>query len=246
MKLKRQYMLVAICLFLAGISVLFAVRYFLGTYTSGGVAIAEEKRFHDICNRKEIIKKIDNYRNKNGRLPASLSELGFEQQPALYKYGGNSFWMIRSGWHSPIDYILEYWDMSGNIWQYSYENRKWYDEVYFEFEPPINIDTIRGIYNAYYAPREPMHIQIDSLRKNSGIVSILDYDNEVAADSLAYLRYYSADTPIMEGWVTYQSCQLPGYLKEFGIWKYYDGEGNCYFKFWNYKQNEKLIYEADR
>lgn len=26
----------------------------------------------------------------------------------------------------------------------------------------------------------------------------------------------------------------------------YDGEGNCYRKFWNYKQNGKLIYETDR
>ena len=27
---------------------------------------------------------------------------------------------------------------------------------------------------------------------------------------------------------------------------YYDQEGNCYRKFWNYKQNGRLIYEADR
>ena len=32
----------------------------------------------------------------------------------------------------------------------------------------------------------------------------------------------------------------------FGEWKYYDQEGNCYCKFWNYKENDKLIYEAVR
>ena len=50
---------------------------------------------------------------------------------------------------------------------------------------------------------------------------------------------------MMQGWVAYH-ISASNYDKEFGEWKYYDQEGNCYRKFWNYKENGKLIYETDR
>lgn len=200
---------------------------------------------HRESEQSEIVARIDSYINKNGRLPASLSELGFEQTLGLYSYKGNSLNLIRTD-YSNNEYVLECWDQTHNIWQYSSEEKKWYDYELWEFEPPINIDTIRGIYNAYYAPRKNMRIEIDSLKRNDDRISILDCDIELKADSSAYLRYYTADTLQMEGWVTFYPNTLPEFLKEFGTWKYYDGKGNCYRKFWNYKQNGKLIYETDR
>lgn len=200
---------------------------------------------HRESEQSEIVARIDSYINKNGRLPASLSELGFEQMPVLYCHKGNSLNLIRTD-YSNNEYIMEWWDQTHKIWQYSSEDKKWYDYELWEFEPPINIDTIRGINKVYYSPRENKQWVFDSLRVNDNITSILDYDGEVTPDSIAYVRCYSADTLNMEGWTTYRAHSRPYYVKEFGEWKYYDGEGNCYRKFWNYKQNGKLIYETDR
>lgn len=202
------------------------------------------KRYRE-AEQSEIVARVDSYINKNGRLPASLSELGFEQTPGLYCYKGNSLNLIRTD-YSNNEYILEWWDQTHKIWQYSSEDKKWYDYELWEFEPPINVDTIRGIYNVFYSPRANMQIKIDSLRKNDNVILLLDNDIEVKGDSMAYLKFLSGDTLRMEGWVAVRSHQLPAYLKEFGTWKYYDQVGNCYRKFWNYKENDKLIYEADR
>ncbi|MDE5688218.1 MAG: hypothetical protein K2I18_06295 [Paramuribaculum sp.] len=192
--------------------------------------------------RNEIVRRIENYIEQNNRLPESLSEIGFEQLPGLYKYRGHSVCLIKC---ADLDYVLECWDDVAKLWQYGSENKKWYDYAYWKFEPPINIDTIRGINKAYYSPKENMQSIFDSLRINDNVTSILDYDGEVTPDSIAYIRYYTADTLNMEGWVTYRANSRPHYVKEFGEWKYYDGKGNCYRKFWNYKQNGKLIYETD-
>lgn len=193
--------------------------------------------------RNEIVRRIDNYIEQNHRLPESLSETGFEQLPGLYKYRGHSVCLIKC---ADLNYVLEYWDDIANLWQYVSEDKKWYDYACWEFEPPINIDTIRAINKVYYSPKENMQSVFDSLRINDNVTSILDYNGEVRPDSIAYVRYYTADTLNMEGWATYRANSRPHYVKEFGEWKYYDGKGNCYRKFWNYKQNSKLIYEADR
>lgn len=193
--------------------------------------------------REEIVQRINNYIKLNGKHPESLSELGFEQLPVIYKYCDNSIYLNRC---AHLDFVLECWDADGKLWQYVSEDKKWYDYAYCEFEPPINIDTIRGINKVYYAPRGNMQFVFDSLRINDNIVSIMDCDIEEKPDSLAYAKCYTADTLKMEGWVGYFAHNLPGYQKEFGEWKYYDGQGNCYRKFWNYKANGKLIYEADR
>lgn len=193
--------------------------------------------------RNEIVRRIDNYIEQNDRLPESLSEIGFEQLPGLYKYRGHSVCLIKC---ADLDYVLEYWDDIANRWQYVSDDKKWYDYACWEFEPPINIDTIRGINKVYYSPKENKQWEFDSLRINDNITSILDYDEEVTPDSIAYVRCYSADTLNMEGWATYRANSRPHYVREFGEWKYYDGEGNCYRNFWNYKQNGQLIYESDR
>lgn len=222
------------------IFILFLIAlYIVGTKMGFGV------KQHRESEQSEIVARVDSFINKNGRLPASLSELGFEQTPGLYCYKGNSLNLIRTD-YSNNEYILEWWDQTHKIWQYSSEDKKWYDYELWEFEPPLNIDTIRGIYNVFYSPRANMQIKIDSLRKNDNVILLLDYDVEVKGDSIAYFKFLSGDTLRMEGWVAVRSHQTPEYLKEFGIWRYYDEKGNCYRKFWNYKHDGKLIYEADR
>ncbi|MDE5809858.1 MAG: hypothetical protein K2H59_06240 [Muribaculaceae bacterium] len=231
-----------------GIIVGAMVMLFLIALYTIGTKMGFSARLYREADQSEIVARIESYINKNGRLPASLSELGFEQTPGLYCYKGNTLNLIKTGWHSKNEYVLEFWDQdhAPKTWQYSSEDKKWYDHEYFEFEPPLNIDTIRAIYSVYYNPRDNMYLEIDSLQKNENIMLLLDYDSEIKGDSLAYLKFLSGDTLRMEGWVAINSHQLPQYLKEFGTWKYYDQEGNCYRKFWNYKQNGKLIYEVDR
>lgn len=192
--------------------------------------------------RSEIVQRIDNYVEQNKRLPKSLSEIGFEQQPGMYKYRGHFVLLIKC---TDLNYVLEYWDHAAKLWQYVLEDKKWYDYACMKFEPPINLDTIRCINKVYYSPRENMQLVFDSLRINDNVTSILDYDIEETPDSIAYVRCYTSDTLNMEGWVTYRANSRPFYVREFDEWKYYDRKGNCYRKFWNYKENGKLIYETN-
>ena len=89
-------------------------------------------------------------------------------------------------------------------------------------------------------------MQVDSSQINTVIYPIIDCYN-VKPDSIALLSYYYPDGELMmHGWVAYHTpFAASNYDKEFGEWKYYDGKGNCYRKFWNYKENSKLIYETE-
>lgn len=90
---------------LGAIAILFLIAlYIIGTKMGFSV------KQHRESEQSEIVARIDSYINKNGCLPASLSELGFEQTPGIYCYKGNSLNLIKTGWHSKNDYILEYWD----------------------------------------------------------------------------------------------------------------------------------------
>ncbi len=59
-------------------------------------------------------------------------------------------------------------------------------------------------------------------------------------DSVAYIRYLYADgKPRMEGWVAYFDDPEDDFSNLFGEWRYYDEQGNCYRKFWKYKENKQ-------
>lgn len=60
---------------------------------------------HDVINRNEIVQRINKYIEQHNKHPESLSELGFEQLPGMYKYCDNSIYLIRL---SGSDYVLEY------------------------------------------------------------------------------------------------------------------------------------------
>ncbi len=51
-------------------------------------------------------------------------------------------------------------------------------------------------------------------------------------DSIAYIRYLYKDGSIRcEGWIVFSNDPEDDFSNEFGEWKYYDEEGNCYRKF---------------
>ncbi len=201
-------------------------------------------------DQKIIVERIDRYILDNNRLPTSLSELGFEQTPILYIRDRNEFHVINC---ADNQYVIEYWDsMNDKIWQYVSEDRRWYDERIWEFEPPINMDTIRNINNITRLDRNKLTLNKGALMVNKDILPIYRYNID-EPDSLIeippfkqYHQYFKKDKIVMEGWIAVFSPSQGGIIKEFGEWKYYDKQGNCYRKFWNYKKGGVLIYEIDR
>ncbi len=47
----------------------------------------------------------------------------------------------------------------------------------------------------------------------------------------------------MKGWAVSDKYFI--LFNEFGEWEYGDEDGNVYHKFWNYRQNDTLIYRPD-
>lgn len=223
--------------------ILIVVVIIIATYFIGyNVA---DRRNGEIDNRDKIIERIESYISANGRLPESLSCVGFEQTYGGYAFKGISFDYIR---FNDKEYVIEYTSVDGVLTQYISENHLWTEEpnIYY-IELPINADTITAINRISSFEKDyNMAPLIDSICYNHlQICPIGDYIG--VPDSIAYVRYLYKDGNIRcEGWITYSEDLEDDFSNEFGEWKYYDEEGKCYQKFWNYKQNGKLVYETYR
>lgn len=194
--------------------------------------------------RDKIIERIDSFRSANGHLPESMSEVGFKQMGGGgYYYEGIIFDYIK---FNDKEYVVEYISQDGVLTQY-HEHRWTEDPDICLIEMPVNADTIAAI-NRISKFEQDYNVPplIDSISFNqTRICPIGDYTGQ--PDSIAYIRYLYKDSSIRcEGWIAYFDDPEDDFSNPFGEWKYYDQEGNCYRKFWNYKQNGKLIYEADR
>ena len=223
--------------------VLFVAIVIIATYLIGYNVPA--RRNGEIDKRDKIIKRIESYISANGRLPESLSCVGFEQTYGGYAFKGICFDYIR---FNDKEYVIEYISVDGVLTQYISEEHRWTEEpdIYY-IELPINADTIAAINRiSTFEHDYNMAPIMDSVSYNhQQICPIGDYIG--VPDSIAYIRYLYKDGSIRsEGWITYSKDPEDDFSNEFGEWKYYDEEGNCYRKFWNYKQNGKLIHETDR
>ncbi len=223
--------------------VLIAAIFIITTYLMG-YNVGKRKN-GKIENRDKIIERIESYISVNGRLPESLSCVGFGQTYGGYAFKGISFDYIR---FNDKEYVIEYTSEDGVLTQYISEEHRWTEEpdIYY-IELPLNAGTIAAI-NRISTFEEGYNIapQIDSVSYNhSQICPIGDYVG--VPDSVAYIRHLYKDGSIRsEGWITYSEDPEDDFSNEFGEWKYYDEQGNCYRKFWNYRQNDKLIYDTDR
>ena len=223
--------------------VLFVAIVIIATYLMGYNVSAQKKG--EIENRDKIVDRIESYISANGRLPESLSSVGFEQTYGGYAYKGIVFDYIRL---NDKEYVVEYTSEDGVLTQYINTEHHWAEGPNICYiEMPLNADTIASI-NRISNFEQDYNIApvIDSISYNhQQICPIGDYIG--VPDSIAYIRYLYKDGSIRsEGWITYSKDPEDDFSNEFGEWKYYDGKGNCYQKFWNYKQNGKLIYETDR
>lgn len=108
------------------------------------------------------------------------------------------------------------------------------------------IDTI-AVINRISNFEQDYHIDpiIDSISHN--LLQICPVSDIVGVpDSVAYVRYLYADgSTRCEGWCAFFNDPEDDFSNPFGVWKYYDEQGNCYRKFWKYKENDKVIYETD-
>lgn len=223
--------------------VLIVIIVLIVTYIMG--YNVSKRRNAEIGNRDIIIERIESYVSANGRLPESLSEVGFEQASAGYTFKGIYFdYLILDD----KKYIIEYTSEDNVLTQYISEEHRWAEEpdIYY-IELPVNVDTIAAINKiSTFEQNYNMAPIVDSVSFNDSHICPID-DSISVPDSIAYIRYLYKDGSIRsEGWITYSDDPEDDFSNEFGEWKYYDEEGNCYRKFWNYKENGKLMYKADR
>ena len=206
-----------------------------------GTQMGYSKKRYNEAAQAEIVARIDSFVNVRGRLPKSLSEVGFDQTLFCYEYYGNSLSLIPDRNNSY--YILFF--CNGHEFQYNSNRRKWVtgDDL-ISFEPRSDMDTlahIADIREALSNLDSTSIITFDSIRANRNIGFPI---NNYIPDSLVYITYHSPNSLTrMEGWAVFN--ENPQYGTEFGEWMYHDSYNNRYRKFWNYTKGDTLIYEAD-
>ena len=218
-----------------------------------------DHRISDIKqNLDSIISRIESYNVSNHTLPEAMSQLNFKQTINGYLYEGNMGIDIRFRYYNLSDgsYLVEIFNAQEDsiINQFYSPTHQWENEpdnmVWLKMETnAYELSQIKKIYdtlNPKTTYRLNIPFTLDSVKKNDNIISILS-DLTVHCDSIAYLTVKSPKTR-MEGWTAFDRYVYPTQSLgiAFGEWKYYDEQGNCYRKFWNYTKEEKLIYEADR
>ena len=218
-----------------------------------------DHRISDIKqNLDSIISRIESYNVSNHTLPEAMSQLNFKQTINGYLYKGNNGTELVFRYYNLSDgsYLVEIFNAQEDsiINQFYSPTHQWENEpdnmVWLKMETnAYELSQIKKIYdtlNPKTTYRLNIPFTLDSVKKNDNIISILS-DLTVHCDSIAYLTVKSPKTR-MEGWTAFDRYVYPTQSLgiAFGEWKYYDEQGNCYRKFWNYTKEEKLIYEADR
>lgn len=209
-----------------------------------------------------IIGAIESYKITNHALPETMSQLNFEQTIEGYSFCGHGeeihfrYVNLQEGdytveiFNNSKDSIVNQYYSGNHRWKSNPEDMEWFKlrtnagELYHARkirdcegeDVPFASDSVMPLFN------------LDSVKRNDRIQIIIAPDLMLHPDSVAYLTVRYADKKIrMEGWTAFDRYVYPGQNlgSEFGEWKYYDQQGNNYRKFWNYKENDKLIYEAD-
>lgn len=206
--------------------------------------------------RSVVVERIDSFVTFNGKLPATLSELGFRQTAAAYDF---SFADVHKGIgglyefqaipdRNDSSYILMFrYERGGHESFYFSRYGEWYDvrdnPKYFKINDTMT--AIREIrWNLKYG------INSDKVSVECHLVPNQDIspaDRDCKYDSLTYISYLQEDSRMsMEGWaLTRGGSFFHSFYEEYGDWRYCDEYGNEYHKFWNYRKNDTLIFKPD-
>ena len=243
------------CLVVPGILILCCILYIvLSILIVKGMQ--DSARMAEEETRSIVVERIDSFVSFNGKLPATLSELGFRQTAAAYDF---SFADVRKGIgglyefqaipdRNDSSYILMFrYERGGHESFYFSRYGEWYDvrdnPKYFK----IN-DTLTAIREIRWKLKYGLNSDKVSVERHlvpNQDISTADRDYKY--DSLTYLCYRHEDTQMsMEGWaLTDGGSSLYSSYEEYGDWRYCDEDGNEYHKFWNYRKNDTLIFKPD-
>lgn len=129
-------------------------------------------------------------------------------------------------------YLGNGYAVAGNRMYLNGETIEWKDSIVHHYNGDLGnsdetlIDSIEAVYPKVWV------WDYDSLRENSSHINTV---YPIAPDSLIYLcRYYESGKMLSEGWCL-QDWNRETFVTDYiGEWKYFDSDGNCYHKFWNY------------
>lgn len=172
----------------------------------------------------EVIGLIDDFQNRNGRLPVGLNELGtpFEEDNETYEYR---------------DYIFYYEPTKdGHYWltvtfgpdeNYSYYSQRKY--WLWNYDTDIIAEKKEQLFEEVFTSYKPVW-KYDSLRANTDSINTI---YPFAPDSLIYCRQYYEDGQLAaEGWMLEDWSREGDYSDNIGIWKYYTRDGIMVEKQW--------------
>lgn len=131
---------------------------------------------------------------------------------------------------------IKSFDFAGVDNIYSHINSRQYDnekilETHRKSTPNILLIIDKIISNE----KTNQILEIDSVRFNRSHIKPLKEEQFGGFDSVAYLKYkYPNGNIWCEGWTAFSEDPEDDFSQEFGEWKYFDSDGNCYRKFWNY------------
>ena len=172
----------------------------------------------------EIVEKIDDFKNKNGRLPVSLNELDipFDDHGETYEHRGYIFYYepTKEGY---------YWltVTFGPDENYSYCSQRKY--WLWDYDKVMIAEKREELFKEVFQSYKPVW-KFDSICANTDSVNTI-YPS--APDSLIYCRQYYEDGKLAaEGWMLQDWSREADYTDNIGTWKYYTRDGIMIEKQW--------------
>ena len=205
-------------------------------------SIEEYTRKESEEKKSELISELDSFINVNHRLPATLSEIGLQQNALSYDIdGAYQVFMIPDD-SSDNSYIIKFSDYVNPPEYYVSKRREWVDAAKAPASFTEN-DTLKRIEEIkMWMHSDHVSTTTDSIRPNKSISFGYPIWED---DSIVFInRHKKSNGMAMKGWAVVGSHRLIRY-KEFGEWEYRDKDGSVYHKFWNYRKDDSLIYKPD-
>ena len=192
--------------------------------------------------KTELIYELDSFINVNHRLPATLSEIGLQQNALSFDIDGAYQVFLIPDDTTDNSYIIKFSDYVNPPEYYVSKRKEWIDASKVP-APFTENDTLKRIEEIkMWMHSDHVSTTIDSIRPNTSV----SFGYRVwEDDSIVFVtRYKKSNGMAMKGWAVVGRSRFVIY-KEFGDWEYRDKDGEIYHKFWNYRMNDSLIYRPD-
>ena len=228
----------AIIIIIATLSVISPLSFY--TVIVSGMHEFVKKDYEE--NQTRLISKLDSFINVNHRLPATLSEIGLQQNALSFDIDGEYQVFLIPDDSTDNSYIIKFSDYVNPPEYYASKRREWIDASKAS-APFTENDTLKRIEEIkMWMHSDHVSTTTDSIRPNTSV----SFGYKVwEDDSIVFVnRYKKSNGMAMKGWAVAGSRRLIRY-KEFGDWEYRDKDGKTYHKFWNYKDKDSLIYRPE-